>query len=133
MGFFLLLNDKIQTMSANKKTVEQYMDGFRATNHEQILDCLTDDVVWVMPGTYHHEGKVAFDNEIENPNFKGKPIIRIFRMTEENDVVIAEGAVTCSFKNGDVLDAVFCDVFEMRDTKIQKLTSYLMQIAITQP
>ncbi|WP_091142300.1 nuclear transport factor 2 family protein [Flavobacterium caeni] len=120
-------------MSPNKQTVQDYMDGFRATDHDKILGCLTDDVVWVMPGAYHHEGKDAFDNEIENPNFKGKPLIKVFRMTEENDVVIAEGAVTCSFINGDVLDAVFCDVFEMRDTKIQKLTSYLMQIAINKP
>jgi len=117
-------------MSANKQTIAQYMEGFRNTNHAQILDCLTDDVVWVMPGAYHHEGKDAFDAEIENPNFKGRPQLKIFRMTEENDVVIVEGAVTCSFINDDILDAVFCDVFEMRNAKIQKLTSYIMQIAI---
>jgi ketosteroid isomerase-like protein len=120
-------------MSQNKKTVQQYMDGFNATDHAKILDCLTDDVVWVMPGNYHHEGKEAFDKEIENPNFTGKPIIKIFKMIEENDVVVAEGAVTCSFKNGDLLDAVFCDIFEMRNGKIKKLTSYLMQLSISKP
>ena len=109
------------------------MDGFNATDHSKILDCLTDDVIWVMPGNYHHEGKEAFDNEIENPNFKGRPVIKIFKMIEENDVVVAEGSVTCSFVNGDVLDAVFCDVFEMRDGKIKKLTSYLMQLSISKP
>ena len=120
-------------MSPNRQTVQQYMEGFNATDHTKILDCLTDDVVWVMPGAFHHEGKEAFDKEIENPNFKGKPVIKIFRTTEENDVVISEGAVTCSFQNGDILDAVFCDVFEMRNAKIKKLTSYLMQISISKP
>lgn len=120
-------------MSPNKKTVQQYIDGFNATDHAMILDCLTDDVVWVMPGTYHHEGKSAFDNEIENPNFTGTPVIKIFKMIEENDVVVAEGHVTCSFKNGDILEAVFCDVFEMHSGKIKKLTSYLMQLSITNP
>lgn len=109
------------------------MDGFIASDHAKILDCLTDDVVWVMPGNYHHEGKAAFDKEIENENFTGSPAIKIFKMIEENNVVAAEGAVTCSFKNGDVLDAVFCDVFEMQNGKIKKLTSYLMQISISKP
>lgn len=120
-------------MSANKKTVQQYMDGFNAGDHAAILDCLTDDVVWIMPGTYHHQGKQAFDKEIENPNFTGLPVIKIFKMIEENDVVVAEGHVTCAFKNGGILDAVFCDVFEMRDGKINKLTSYLMQLSISNP
>lgn len=30
-------------MTQNKKTVERYMDGFRTTDHGQILSCLADD------------------------------------------------------------------------------------------
>lgn len=40
-------------MTANKKTVEIYMDGFNKSDHKQILSCLTDDVEWVMPGAFH--------------------------------------------------------------------------------
>ena len=47
-------------------------------------------------------------------------------MTEENDVVIAEGAVRTKKSDGTVINLVFCDVFEMRDGKIRKLISYLM-------
>ena len=113
-------------MSVNKTTVQQYMDGFRASDHATILDCLTDDVVWEMPGHYRHEGKVAFDGEIENENFTGSPTIQITRMIEENNIVIAEGAVQGKMKNGDLLDAVFCDVFHMENGKIKQLTTYLM-------
>lgn len=116
-------------MSSNKKTVEQYMAAFNAADQGKILDCLTEDVLWVLPGQYHHEGKAAFEKEIQNENFQGKPKIKVFRLTEENNVVIAEGSVRCQLKAGPWLDLVFCDVFEMRDTKIAKLTSYLMQIA----
>ena len=103
------------------------MDGFNESNHEKILSCLTDDVTWHMPGFFNLEGKTQFDNEIENPAFEGRPVITIFRMIEEGDVVIAEGAVKSKFKTGDLLDAVFCDVFHLRDGKIRHLTSYLMQ------
>lgn len=115
-------------MTANKKTVEQYIDGFRRSDHQMILECLTDDVVWIMPGVYEHKGKEAFDKEIENENFVGSPTIQIKRLTEENDVVIAEGAVQGKMKNGNKLDAVFCDVFEMSGGKIRSLTSYLMSL-----
>jgi ketosteroid isomerase-like protein len=49
-------------------------------------------------------------------------------MTEENDVVVAEGIVRCARRAGGFLNAVFCDVFVMRDSKISQLTSYLVEI-----
>lgn len=113
-------------MSLNKQTVEVYMQGFRESNHAKILSSLTDDVIWQMPGIYKHEGKDAFDKEIENENFEGKPTIQIHRMTEENNVVIAEGTVQGKVKGGGDFEADFCDVFVMENMLIKSLTSYLM-------
>jgi len=113
-------------MSLNKQTVNKYMEGFNATDHAKILSCLTEDVIWELPGVYQHQGKAAFDKEIENEAFTGKPIIRLSRLTEENNIVIAEGTVQAKKKDGVVLNIVFCDVFEMKDGLIKKLTSYLM-------
>lgn len=112
--------------SVNKSTVETYMEGFRNGDHPKILSCLTEDVEWIMPGKYHHTGKAAFDKEIENEAFEGRPDITVHRMVEEQDVVIAEGTVICKLKGGEVINVVFCDVFEMEDAKIKKLISYLM-------
>ncbi|CAA9200023.1 hypothetical protein FLA105534_02919 [Flavobacterium bizetiae] len=113
-------------MTLNKETVNEYMAAFRVSDHERILACLTEDVIWEMPGIYQHIGKKAFDKEIENDNFVGSPSIQIIKLIEENNIVIAEGAVQGNMKNGNILDAVFCDVFEMEKGKIKKLTSYLM-------
>jgi ketosteroid isomerase-like protein len=114
--------------SANKRTVEKYMDAFARSDHHQVLSCLTDDVEWVIPGAFHLKGKDAFDKEIENPAFVGSPLITVTRLTEEGDVVVAEGSVRAARRDGGYLDAVFCDVFEMRDEKIRRLISYLMEI-----
>jgi ketosteroid isomerase-like protein len=113
-------------MSENKKIVKKYMDGFREGDHQKILSCLNEDVVWEMPGIYRHVGKEEFDKEIENENFVGRPTIQIKRLVEENNVVISEGSVQAAMKNGNSLDAVFCDVFVMENGKIKQLTSYLM-------
>src|SRR6186713_921243 len=111
-------------MSPNKQTVQKYMDSFGRTDHAAILSCLTDDVEWVIPGAFHTSGKAAFDKEIENDAFVGRPTIAVTRMTEQDDVVVAEGSVRCTMKAGGILNLVFCDVFEMRAGKIRRLISY---------
>lgn len=115
-------------MSQNKQTVHSYMDAFSTSDHKKILACLTDDVEWVIPGAFHLTGKLAFDKKIENDAFTGSPTITVTRMTEEHNVVVAEGRVRCARKDGGLLYAVFCDVFEMHDAKIRRLTSYLMEV-----
>ena len=71
-------------MTENKRTVEKYMDGFRKSDHELILSCVTDDIEWEMPGGFHLIGKEAFDKEIENDAFVGSPTITVTRTIEEN-------------------------------------------------
>jgi uncharacterized protein len=115
-------------MTENKKTVERYLDGFRKSDHEQILSCLTEDVEWEMPGAFHLVGKPAFDKEIENDAFVGRPTITTARMVEENDVVVVEGQVRAKRKDGGVLNAVFCDVFVMSSARIRRLTTYLAEV-----
>lgn len=115
-------------MSENKKTIEKYIDGFNKSDHEQILFCLTDDIVWEMPGIFYLRGKEEFDGEIENPAFVGKPNVAITRMTEENNVIVAEGTVNSRKKDRTKLNAAFCDVFEMENCKIKRLIGYIAEI-----
>lgn len=115
-------------MTPNKATVDRYMEAFRKSDHAAVLDCLTDDVEWVLPGIFMLKGKEAFDGEIENEAFVGSPTIHVDRMVEEGDVVVAEGRVQAARSDGGTLNAVFCDVFEMEGGRIRKLISYLMEV-----
>ena len=115
-------------MSENKRTVRRYLEGFRRSDHAMVLSCLTDDVEWVIPGSFHLEGKAAFDAEIENPAFSGSPVIEEKRLVEEDDVVVVEGTVEARRADGTPLRLVFCDVFVMRAGRIRHLTSYLMEV-----
>jgi ketosteroid isomerase-like protein len=115
-------------MSHNKETVRRYIAGFNQGDHAQILSCLTDHIEWDMPGWFHLSGKAAFDRAIENEAFTGNPIVTITRLTEENDVVIAEGTVRVAWKAGGYLNAVFCDAFEMENARIKRLTTYQVNL-----
>jgi ketosteroid isomerase-like protein len=108
--------------------VEKYLDAFARSDQQQVLTSLTDYVECVLPGAFHLTGKDAFDKEIENAAFVGRPAITVTRLTEQGDVVVAEGSVRSARRDGGTLHAVFCDVFEMRNAKIRRLISYLMEI-----
>ena len=115
-------------MTRNKETVEAYMEAFRKTDRERILACLTDDVEWLIPGAFHVQGKEAFNGHILDEGFAPYPEITVSRLIEGSDTVVAEGSVLARRTDGAVLSLVFCDVFEMRDGRIRKLISYLMQL-----
>ena len=116
-----------RTQSPNQKTVDTYMEAFRHTDRARILSCLTDDVEWQIPGAFHIKGKKAFDEHIVDESFVPNPAITVTRMTEADDVVVAEGFVRTQRTDGTVLHLAFCDVFEMEKGKIRRLTSYLME------
>jgi ketosteroid isomerase-like protein len=115
-------------LTENKRTVQRYFDAFRTSDHTQVLSCLTDDVEWEIPGAFTLRGKDAFDKEIENDAFVGRPAIAVTRVTEEHDVVVAEGAVRTERKEGGLLHLQFCDVFVMRGGRIRRLVSYLVPV-----
>ena len=61
----------------NQETVTRYMDGFRHTDRDRILSCLTDDVEWQLPGMFHTRGKAEFATHIVDEGFTGKPAITV--------------------------------------------------------
>jgi uncharacterized protein len=115
-------------VSEHKRVVERYFEGFRRGDHELILGCLTDDVVWDLPGFKHLEGKEAFDGEIENPAFEGQPKLDVDRVVEEGDTVVAIGSGEARFAGGAPNNFVYCDVFTFRGDLIAQVESYLVPL-----
>ena len=116
-------------MSENKATVERYLDAFNRADREQILACLTDDVVWEIPRTHLGVGRAVGREAFAAEAAKAPPgtVTTAIRMVEEGNVVVAEGTVTTRTPDGQPFTLVFCDVFALRDRKISHLTSYLAQ------
>ncbi|MCG2620894.1 nuclear transport factor 2 family protein [Arthrobacter sp. I2-34] len=115
-------------MSPRKDVVQSYIDGFRRTDHELILSCLTDDVVWVLHGYKTLAGKDAFDQEIQNDAFVGRPKLTIDRLVEEGDTVVALGSGQAARRDGGTLDFVFSDAFTFSGDKISRLETYQVNL-----
>jgi ketosteroid isomerase-like protein len=115
-------------MKSNKRTIEIYLDGFRTMNRPLILSCLTEDVEWVIPGMFHIKGKDFAKHIVDEGFANTPPAITVSRLLEDEDVVVAEGIVHAPKQDGTFLNLVFCDLFDMRNGKIRRLISYLMEM-----
>lgn len=115
-------------MSGHKAVVEGYFEGFRTSDHARILALLTDDVVWDLPGFRHLQGKEAFDGEIENPAFSGSPTLRLDRLVEEGDTVVAIGEGLGHLADGTDFRFAYCDVFTFRTDLIARVESYVVPL-----
>ena len=115
-------------MSRRKTVVERYFEGFRRSDHGQILACLTDDVVWDLPDFAHLTGKDAFDREIENDEFVGSPTLTVDRLVEEGDTVVAVGNGETTHRSGERRRFAFCDVFTFAGEEICRVESYLVPL-----
>jgi ketosteroid isomerase-like protein len=114
--------------SRNKETVERYLDGFRRTDHTQILGCLTDDITWTVFGAFHLAGKAAYDAAIEGPGFAGAPELEVVRMVEEGDTVMAELVGRVPQQDGSVQRLSMAEVFRMRDGLICERRAWVIPL-----
>jgi ketosteroid isomerase-like protein len=115
-------------MSPRKAVVETYFDGFRRRDHQQILACLTDDIVWNIHGHTDIAGKEAFDREIERPDAMEGPVLVVDRLVEEADTVVALGLGEGSQPSGERFRFAFCTVCTFTDDKISRVESYVVPL-----
>lgn len=110
-------------MSPNKTVIEKYM---ATRDRAQLAPILTDEVEWIewgdgVPDTgVRTRGKAAFiansgDDELRT---------QVTRLTEEDNVVVAEGAVSVHKKDGKVLRVRFVNIFELENGKVKRLNSF---------
>ena len=114
-------------MTDNQAVVRRYMETYDRGDYDAVLETLSDGVEWVLPGAFHLTGREAFRREMANPAFVHPPDITVSRLVSDGDVVVAEGRVRTTRTDGQVLHLAYCDVFELRDGLIARLTSYLME------
>ena len=116
-------------MTAQQRVVEAYIDGFRRTDHDAILSCLTDDIVWVLHGYRTLEGKEAFDREIENAAAVGSPTLFIDRLVEDGATVVAVGHGEMTLKEAGKVAFVFAEVFTFAGERISRLETFHINVA----
>ncbi len=86
-------------------------------------------MIWDLPGLAHLRGKEAFDREIENEEFVGRPALTLDRLVEEGETVVAIGEGQTTHRSGEVRRFAFCDVFTFTGERISRVESYLVPLS----
>lgn len=115
-------------MKSRTSIVEAYFDGLRRGNHQQVLDLLTDDVVWELPGYRTLVGKEQFDGEIENDADTGRPNLVVDKMFDDGETAVVLGSGSAKQSSGDVHRFAFCDIFAFEGDFIARVESYLVPL-----
>jgi ketosteroid isomerase-like protein len=116
-------------MNARERLVHRYFDGFRRSDHEAILGCLTEDVVWHIHGLRSTSGKAEFDEEIENPAFEGSPELTVERTIDAGDVVVVTGMGRGTHRENGRFRFAYNDLFTFRGDLIAQVDSYVVPLA----
>jgi ketosteroid isomerase-like protein len=110
-------------LSPNKKVIETYM---AATDKSKVGSLLADDVEWVEWGDgVPASGAVTRGKEGHIKNY-GDDELRneLHRLTEENNVVVAEGTAHVTKKDGSSLSVRYVNIFEVEHGKIKRKQSF---------
>jgi len=110
-------------VSPNKKLVETYL---AAADKSKLGPLLADDVEWVEWGDgVPPSGVVTKGKESHVRNYGGDKLRNeVYRLTEENNVVVAEGTAHVTKKDGSHLSVRYVNIFELVDGKIKRKSSF---------
>jgi len=117
------------TGTTQRALVEEYLEGFRLSDHARILATLTEDVEWVIHGHRTTHGAAEFDGEIENPAFTGSPELDVQRVVEDGPVVVTMGEGHGATVEHGPFRFAFVTAFTFRDGLIARVDSYIVPLA----
>jgi ketosteroid isomerase-like protein len=110
-------------MGSNKKLIETYL---ATTDKTKLGPLLADDVEWVewvdgvpLSGAVNR-GKEAHINNFGDDELRNE----LHRLTEENNVVVAEGTVRVTKKDGSSISVRYVDIFDVEHGKIKRKQSF---------
>jgi uncharacterized protein len=115
------------TIMDNRTIIQAVIDAFDANNVEGILQHLTDDVTWTMVGDRVIETKEGMRKFL----VEGADIQMVSSTKDnfimEGDRAAVNGEVKCKNRNtGDLYEMFYSDLYELKNGKINKMTSYII-------
>ncbi|GAO43540.1 nuclear transport factor 2 family protein [Flavihumibacter petaseus] len=108
-----------------KEIVRKAIDGFVASDIEAALSYMTEDVKMGWPGYFDlAPGKSAvreFMTDMPETLSFG-----VGELIEDGDRIAATGTVTSKFKDGNIKNCFFCDIYFFEGDRIKEVKSYMV-------
>jgi uncharacterized protein len=90
-----------------------------------MLDLFTDDIErWEVGANKRTRGKAEFESEVLPGPDVVRLGIRVDRMIEEGNAVVAEGLAHIFKQGGEPIAVQYCDIFEFEGDRVRRITAY---------
>lgn len=106
-----------------KKESESYLTGDRF-----YLEYIADDIKWKIIGQPVITGKKNFLNKMKRNEFENSPLIKIKNIIAAGEYVVIESVGKASSKTGKHFKHAYCDIYKIKNGKIQEMTTYFIDI-----
>lgn len=109
-------------VTTNKQIVEAYFQS-KGTEYAHLLSDEVELIEWadgVPESGVRTVGKTGFVQNRGSREYQ----LQVTRLTEEHNVVVAEGVARGSKKGGGSWAVRFCNIFETQDGRIKRLTAF---------
>lgn len=125
----------METAVANtKEFIQSLIEAFDKNDVELILSHLADDIEWNIVGEQVFSGKKNIADF-----FNAHPDMKMLSSTKDHFViagntVAVDGQVQCEEGGTGVIhDMFYCDIYDLEDGKVRKMTSYCINKKKAEP
>jgi len=110
-------------MSPNKKVIETYLTTI---DKSKLTPLLADEVEWIEWGDgVPASGIITRGKEAHIKDYGDDKLTNeVHRLTEEDNVVVAEGTAHVTKKDGSSLSVRYVSIFELENGKISRKSSF---------
>lgn len=116
-------------MATTKELIEQINRLFTENRMEAFIDYLAEDVVWEMYTS--SSGHTTFNGLAEISQMDGSDMpehtnFRFSTIVIEGDRASVQGSSTNKKADGTQYESNFCDIYQFKDDKIIRMSSYVV-------
>ena len=118
-------------MATTRELVEKINRIFTEGRMEEFMDYLAEDVVWDMYTAASGHNRFNGKAELSKMDSSDMPEHTDFRFTTiviENDLASVQGTSTNKKSNGEQYESYFCDIYQFKNDKVVKMTSYVIDV-----
>lgn len=116
-------------MKTTKELIEEINLLFTENRMEAFMDYMADDIVWDMytaaSGHTTFKGKEDF-SKMDASDMPEHSNFRFSTIVIEGNRASVQGSSTNKKKDGTEYESNFCDIYEFKDEKVVKMSSYVI-------
>ncbi len=111
----------------NKELIQRINQAFADGDIDFFSNFLDEDTRWNIIGISTITGKHNIMKAMEKEELEAFPEVSVKNIIAEGDSVVVESTGKAIRKTGAPYHASYCDVYQLRDGKIQEFTTYVIE------